>query len=69
MITNGACLPPRIFGPPLRETLRRLTGIDDATTIEQLADSFRGQYDTTAVAATAPYHGYDEVLDAVLPVI
>jgi phosphoglycolate phosphatase len=54
-----------VIGPPLRETLRRLTGIDDAATIEGLADSFRGQYDTTAVAATAAYHGYDEVIDAV----
>jgi phosphoglycolate phosphatase len=54
-----------VIGPPLRETIRRLTGIEDAPTIEKLADSFRGQYDTTAVAETAAYHGYDETLDAV----
>lgn len=54
-----------LIGPPLRDTLRRMTGIDDPATIESLFVTFRERYDAIAIDATPAFPGYAETLAAV----
>jgi phosphoglycolate phosphatase len=65
-ITAARPIDTSVIGPPLRETLRTLSGITDPVTIESIAATFRDDYDTNAVAETDAYPGYDATLDAVL---
>jgi phosphoglycolate phosphatase len=67
-ILKQAAISPRValdsglIGPPLRATLARITGIEDPTRIEQLADAFKATYDTTGYRETIPYTGVDNAL-------
>lgn len=63
-ITPHVALTHTLIGPPLAETLRRISGSDDAALIGALSDSFKRHYDTTGVAATRPYPGIETMLDA-----
>lgn len=61
--------PPRVtldsslIGPPLKETLMRLSGSDDPALLQSLSEHFKHHYDSTGVATTGAYPGIDEMLD------
>ena len=62
------CTPlgPHLIGPPLTETLMRLSGSDDARLLRLLADKFKDYYDGTGVATTRSYEGVEAMLDSLL---
>ncbi len=45
-----------IIGPPLIETLRRLTGVDDKKKILKMAEQFKEYYDFEACLLSQPYN-------------
>jgi len=51
-----------LIGPPLLNTLRTLTGIEDKAQLEKLAADFRVRYDGEGVYATAAYPGIADAL-------
>ncbi|MBT8604104.1 HAD hydrolase-like protein [Polynucleobacter paneuropaeus] len=51
-----------IIGPPLIETLTRITGIDDEVILNKLAEDFKGYYDLGGYRATKPFPGIGELL-------
>lgn len=53
-----------IIGPPLTETLERLSGRTDPDLIGRLSDHFKASYDTTGLLQTAAYDGIDDMLKA-----
>ncbi|MEI7611254.1 MAG: HAD hydrolase-like protein [Betaproteobacteria bacterium] len=61
-IEAQAPLDSRLIGPPLRETLIRLSGSDDAAVIQSLSHSFKQHYDTVGVLNTKAYPGVDNML-------
>lgn len=63
-ITPVVALDQSLIGPPLRTTLRRLTGIEDADRIESVVDAFKQDYDTDGYRQTLAYPGIDEALRA-----
>lgn len=62
-------IPPKValdlslIGPPLKETLMRLCGSDDAALIQSLSERFKHHYDSNGVAATNAYPGIEEMLN------
>ena len=54
-----------IIGPPLSDTLKKLTGIDSPLIINSLIDCFRDAYDTTGYKASIPYSDIVDMLNAV----
>jgi phosphoglycolate phosphatase len=56
-------LDTRLIGPPLQETLTRLSGTDDSTLIRSLTERFKSHYDSSGVAATHAYPGVNAMLD------
>jgi phosphoglycolate phosphatase len=56
-------LAHKLIGPPLTETLMRISGSTDAALVQRLADNFKRHYDTAGVAATLAYPGIDAMLD------
>lgn len=59
-------LDQRLIGPPLLQTLARLTGLDDADRLTELAAAFKTGYDDQGYRATRPYPGLVETLDALI---
>lgn len=57
-------LDSSLIGPPLKETLMRLSGSDDPALIQSLSEHFKHHYDSTGVAATDAYPGIEEMLEA-----
>lgn len=57
-------LDSSLIGPPLRETLMRLSGSDDPALLQSLSEHFKHHYDSTGVATTDAYPGIEEMLDA-----
>lgn len=57
-------LNEKLIGPPLRNTLITLTGIDSAAELDNLTDRFRNVYDTEGYKATRVYDGIEEMLAA-----
>lgn len=55
-------LNEKLIGPPLKETLKLLTGITDPHRIEALADSFKCYYDAEGYKASRVYPDIGEVL-------
>jgi phosphoglycolate phosphatase len=53
-----------LIGPPLAETLARLSGRGEPELIESLAAGFKRHYDTAGVLATRPFTGVEAMLDA-----
>jgi phosphoglycolate phosphatase len=51
-----------LIGPPLHETLRRISGIRDVDAIEALAHAFRNDYDEHSYRHTVAYPGVDAAL-------
>lgn len=64
-LTAKAPLDFTLIGPPLRDTLLRVTGVGDADVIESLFKTFRERYDATAVDTTPAFPGYLATLEAV----
>ena len=56
-------LDPSIIGPPLRETLIRLTGSDEPTLLDSLTATFKSEYDTIGYKATTAFPGVRELLE------
>ncbi|MBK9625778.1 MAG: HAD hydrolase-like protein [Rhodocyclaceae bacterium] len=52
-----------LIGPPLAETLTRLTGETDGARLAQLTEDFKAAYDGDGVNATAAYAGVDALLE------
>jgi len=52
-----------IIGPPLVDTLRSITGIDDAARLLGLAEAFKFRYDSVGVLQTRAYPGIVDMLD------
>lgn len=59
------CVPlnDSLIGPPLAETLTRLTGETDGARLVQLTDGFKAAYDGDGVNATMAYPGVDALLE------
>lgn len=53
----------RLIGPPLKPTLKRISGLDDETIITKLADAFRSHYDSTGAFSTS---AYPEIKDSLI---
>lgn len=56
-------LDTSLIGPPLAETLMRISGSNDATLIRSLSEKFKHHYDRAGVATTRAYPGVDSMLD------
>lgn len=52
-----------LIGPPLGETLARITGLEPGDELDALARAFRERYDAIAAAETPAYPGLRDVLD------
>lgn len=61
-ITPVQSLTKSIIGPPLKETLKYLSGSNDPNTINLLADLFMEQYDTIGYKETVVFDQIDEIL-------
>ena len=57
-------LDKSLIGPPLKETLRRISGQDDEAVLQALIDAFKAHYDTEGYKASAVYEGVPEMLRA-----
>jgi phosphoglycolate phosphatase len=55
-------LNSELIGPPLLETLSRLTGIHDSVYLSQLAEEFKKHYDLGGYQSTLPFAGVNELL-------
>lgn len=51
-----------LIGPPLVQTLSRLTGIQESTSLGKLAEDFKKQYDFGGYKSTVPFSGVSELL-------
>ncbi|HLP98579.1 MAG TPA: HAD family hydrolase [Sideroxyarcus sp.] len=63
-IAPKVALDSNLIGPPLKETLMRLSGSDDSALLESLTERFKHHYDSTGVATTEAYPGVQSMLDA-----
>ncbi len=61
-IAPARSIDDSVIGPPLDETLRLLSGSNDAALIGQLAEAFKASYDSTGYRATAAYAGVGALL-------
>jgi phosphoglycolate phosphatase len=59
-------LDPYLIGPPLAETLIRLSGSNDPGLIQSLSEKFKRYYDSTGIATTRAYPGVQAMLDSFL---
>jgi len=53
-----------LIGPPLRETIQKITGLEDLVRIESLVSDFKLHYDNLGYQQSIPYSGVDEILDS-----
>lgn len=51
-----------LIGPPLAQTLSRLTGVCEITSLNKLAEDFKRHYDLGGYKATLPFTGVGELL-------
>ena len=61
--TPQVALDARLIGPPLAETLARISGSDDPALIQTLTERFKAHYDRDGVANTAAYPGVQRLLE------
>jgi len=64
-ITPLLPLDNRLIGPPLRQTLKMLTGVDAHTELDQLVQRFKDAYDTEGYLLTRVYQGVEDLLAAI----
>lgn len=55
-------LAESLIGPPLRETLRRLSGVDDAGLLDSMSEGFKRHYDLAGYKETKMFPGVDGML-------
>jgi phosphoglycolate phosphatase len=55
-------LNSNLIGPPLVQTLSRLTGIQESTSLGKIAEDFKKQYDFGGYKSTVPFSGVNELL-------
>ncbi len=63
-ITAQVPLQPSLIGPPLAETLAKISGTDDPQRIQAMIESFKQNYDGGTYRDTRVYPGIAEMLDA-----
>ncbi|SMC30077.1 HAD family hydrolase [Polynucleobacter kasalickyi] len=57
-------LNSELIGPPLAQTLSRITGIHDSEYVIKLAEDFKKHYDFDGYKSTVPFDGVGELLQA-----
>lgn len=57
-------LDDKLIGPPLRQTLKMLTGVDADTELDRLVQCFKDAYDTEGYLLTRVYQGVEDLLAA-----
>jgi phosphoglycolate phosphatase len=55
-------LSPDLIGPPLSETLSRITGINEPNVLSKLAEDFKAHYDLGGYKKTVSFFGVSELL-------
>lgn len=65
-IAPQVSLDTNLIGPPLAETLMRISGSSDAALIQSLSEKFKHHYDSTGVATTHAYPGVDAMLEQLM---
>lgn len=61
-LTPQVELDDRLIGPPLTETLSRISGSSNTALIQTLTERFKAHYDRDGVAATGAYLGIEQLL-------
>ncbi|BCK86738.1 putative protein [Sideroxyarcus emersonii] len=61
-IKPSAPLDTNLIGPPLLETLTRLSGSNDTALLQSLTERFKRHYDHTGVSTTSAYPGIETML-------
>lgn len=61
-LTPIAPLDRRLIGPPLRQTVEKLTGISDAATLDSLVETFKSIYDAEGFRDTRVFPGIQAAL-------
>lgn len=51
-----------VIGPPLMETLRRLSGSEEASVLQSLAAAFKQHYDSTGILESVVFEGVEHML-------
>ncbi|AWW45653.1 haloacid dehalogenase [Polynucleobacter paneuropaeus] len=51
-----------LIGPPLSQTLSRLTGINESEALSKLVEEFKNHYDVSGYKSTIPFLGVGELL-------
>ena len=65
-LTARIALDESVIGPPLGDTILRLTDLSDPSRVESLASTFKRVYDATGVLAVVAYPGLLQVLDTLV---
>lgn len=65
-LSPQAALDERLIGPPLAETLARISGSSEPALIQLLTERFKAHYDRDGVANTAAYPGVEPLLQRLL---
>lgn len=55
-------LAPTVIGPPLRDTLRYLAGVEDPPVLDRLTTAFKAHYDSAGCLETQPFPGVETML-------
>ena len=55
-------LTEKLIGPPLRETLTKLSGVQDEAVLGLMIDDFKSHYDTEGYKATTVFTGVEDML-------
>lgn len=55
-------LTDALIGPPLRETLRKLSGVEDEVQLGVMIEDFKQHYDVSGYKATVSYPGVEDLL-------
>lgn len=62
-LTPRVALSDKLIGPPLKETLRIVSGVDDPEQLQALADSFKAYYDDQGYQQSGVYPGIAKMLE------
>jgi len=55
-------LNSKIIGPPLKETLKKITGIESELLLSEIIESFKSEYDSSGYRRSIPFNGVSEML-------
>lgn len=65
-LSPQVALDDRLIGPPLAETLARISGSNDPALIQSLSECFKMHYDRDGVSNTGAYSGVEQLLQRLL---